>query len=72
MIPLLSDYLSICQTYQKHAVIELKEGLSLANIDDVVKLIRKEYNTDDVSLISFNDKYLSYVRKNYPRSIFSI
>lgn len=66
VIPLLSDYLSICQTYQKHAVIELKEGLSLANIDDVVKSIRKEYNTDDVSLISFNDKYLSYVRKNYP------
>jgi len=66
VIPLFSDYLSICQTYQKHAVVELKEGLSQTNIDDVIGMIHKEYNPADVSVISFNDKYLSYIKKNHP------
>ncbi|MDD4184314.1 MAG: glycerophosphodiester phosphodiesterase family protein [Candidatus Izemoplasmatales bacterium] len=67
VIPLFSDYLCVCHTYQKHAVIELKEGLSLANIDNCIELIDKEYDQNDVSIISFNDKYLSYVRKNHPK-----
>jgi len=66
-IPLLTDYLLICKTYRKHAVIELKDNLSNDNIDKVVAEIRTiGLSYDQVSLISFNEKYLVYLRKNYP------
>ncbi len=66
-IPLLSDYLQICKTYHKHAIIELKGILSNENIDQVVQEVRAAGLADeDFSLISFNDKYLVYLRKNYP------
>jgi glycerophosphoryl diester phosphodiesterase len=65
-IPLFSDYLLICKTYKKHAVIELKGLLANENIDDVAAIIHAMGMTEKVSIISFNDKYLLYVKKNYP------
>jgi glycerophosphoryl diester phosphodiesterase len=66
VIPLFSDYLTICQTYQKHAFVELKEGLTLHDIDRTIETIHNCYNIVDVSVISFNDKYLLHVKKNHP------
>jgi glycerophosphoryl diester phosphodiesterase len=65
-IPLLSEYLLICKTYKKHAIIELKDNLSNENIDEVVSLIRKSGVGDRVSVISFSEKYILYVRKTHP------
>jgi len=65
-IPLLSEYLLICKTYKKHPYVELKGTLTLENIDSVVGEIDKLGMGDRVSLISFSEKYLLYVRKNYP------
>lgn len=66
-IPLLSDYLMICKTYKKHAVVELKDNLDNNNIEDIVKEIQKTGLTNDqFSIISFQEKYLVYLRKNYP------
>lgn len=66
-IPLLSDYLLICKTYKKHAVIELKGILSNENIDAILGEIRRMgIQPDQYSLISFNDKYLTALRKNNP------
>lgn len=65
-IPLFTDYLLICKTYKKHAVIELKGSLSNENIDNVASIIHTMGMTEKVSIISFNDKYLLYVKKNYP------
>ncbi len=65
-IPLFKDYLEICHAYQKHAFVELKDNLSTSDIDNVIELIRKHHDLEKTSIISFNDKYLSYVRKALP------
>lgn len=66
-IPLLADYLLICKTYKKHAVIELKGILSNENIESILGEIRRMgIQPDQYSLISFNDKYLTALRKNNP------
>ncbi|HOP57173.1 MAG TPA: glycerophosphodiester phosphodiesterase family protein [Bacillota bacterium] len=65
-IPLLKDYLAICMTYQKHAFIELKSNLTNAHVDQVIDEVRKYHRLEDTSIISFHDKYLVYLRKNYP------
>ncbi len=66
VIPLFSDYLNICRTYQKHAIVELKEGLSLEDIDEAIRQIHKHHSPTDASLISYSEKYLTHARKNYP------
>ncbi len=65
-IPLLEDYLSICKTYKKHAFVELKDNLNNDNIDEILHQIPKYHSIQDTSIISFNDKYLTYIKKNYP------
>lgn len=66
-IPLLSDYLLICKTYKKHAVIELKGILSNENLEAILGEIRRMgIPPDQFSLISFNDKYLTGLRKSNP------
>jgi len=65
-IPLLKDFLSICKTYQKQAVVELKDNLTPSDIDQVVADIERYHSLNDTSIISFNDKYLLYLRKNHP------
>lgn len=65
-IPLFTDYLLICKTYKKHAIIELKGNLTNDHIDNVISIIRSMGMTEKSTLISFNDRYLVYVKKNYP------
>ncbi len=65
-IPLLSEFLSICKTYQKHGFVELKQNLTNESIDSIMEEIFKQGIQDQISIISFNDKYLTYLRKNYP------
>jgi len=65
-IPLFTDYLLICKTYKKHAIIELKGNLTNDHIDDLIRIIRSMGMTEKSTLISFVDRYLLYVKKNYP------
>jgi len=66
-IPLLSDYLLVCKTYKKHAVIELKGILSNENLETILGEIRRAgIQPDQFSFISFNDKYLTALRKANP------
>ncbi len=67
-IPLLADYLAICKTYQKHALIELKENLSLENIDKAVEQVNKFHDLQETSFLAFNEKYLLHLKKNNPDS----
>ncbi|MFA5275232.1 MAG: glycerophosphodiester phosphodiesterase family protein, partial [Candidatus Izemoplasmatales bacterium] len=62
----LKDYLSICKAYQKQAIIELKDNLSNSHLDQVIHEVEKYHSLNESSIISFNDKYLLYLRKNYP------
>lgn len=65
-IPLLKDFLSICKTYQKQAIVELKDNLSNADLEQVIQEVEKCHSLNDTSIISFNEKYLLTLRKNYP------
>lgn len=66
-IPLLSEYLQICKTYKKHGFVELKDNLSLENINEIIAQIELTAQIEHISLIAFSEKYLSYIRKNYPQ-----
>jgi glycerophosphoryl diester phosphodiesterase len=60
-IPHLREYLDICKTYQKAAIIELKK---FHEMDDLVRLMAllEEYPSVEVIMISFNLSYLKFVR----------
>ena len=66
VLPTLEEYLVICNTYDKVAFIELKETLSIDDIDNVMKIIAKNIRLDRVVIISFEQRYLSHIRKNNP------
>ncbi|MFH0992863.1 MAG: glycerophosphodiester phosphodiesterase family protein [bacterium] len=65
-IPPLTEFLQICRTYKKHAFIELKSGLSLENVDTIIAEIRLYRMDESVTLIAFDERYLTYIRKNHP------
>lgn len=65
-IPLLTEFLLICKTYKKHGFVELKENLTNENLDSILSQVHSSGLTDRISVISFNEKYLQYVRKNSP------
>ena len=59
-IPKLSDYLNICATYEKTAIIEIKEIHDIGLLIDMVDLI--ESFSVDYIIISSNINYLKYLR----------
>ncbi|MDD3477745.1 MAG: glycerophosphodiester phosphodiesterase family protein [Candidatus Izemoplasmatales bacterium] len=65
-IPLLVDYLDICRTYQKIAFIEAKHGLENEHLDQLLSQIESRYDLENVVVISFEQNYLSYLRKKRP------
>jgi glycerophosphoryl diester phosphodiesterase len=68
-IPLLSEYLTICKTYQKIAFIECKNTLSFEHLDMLLGEIDKYYDISNVVVISFHEKYLTYLRKQRPEIV---
>lgn len=65
-IPLLSEFLLICKTYKKHGFVELKQNLTNENIESVIEEIKKFQMVDNISIITFYDKYITYLKKNHP------
>ncbi|PKL00498.1 MAG: hypothetical protein CVV56_05850 [Tenericutes bacterium HGW-Tenericutes-1] len=65
-IPLLTEFLQICKTYRKHGFVELKQNLSNENVESVIDEINKLQMAENISIISFNDKYLSHIKKTHP------
>jgi len=65
-MPLFSEYLTICKTYQKTAFIECKHTLSMDHLDQMLADIDKFYDISNVCVISFYEKYLTYLRKTRP------
>ncbi len=66
VIPRLSDYLSICKTYQKVAFVEIKDHLTNENLDRLIYEIEKYYELQYVYILSFHEKYLAYLYKRKP------
>lgn len=65
-IPSLEEYISICQSYGKKAVLELKNKMEPHQIYEIMKRIKKADYLDDTIMISFSLSNLSALRKNYP------
>ncbi|MBN2300739.1 MAG: hypothetical protein JXC31_06110 [Acholeplasmataceae bacterium] len=60
-IPLLSDFLDICQNAHKTAIIEIKNLNDITQVIPLLSLI-EEYSTLKVIVISFNMNYLKFIR----------
>jgi glycerophosphoryl diester phosphodiesterase len=60
-IPLLTDFLTICEEHQKAAIIEIKHVQEMENLHHVLDVF-DHYPTVKVILISFNLSYLKYLR----------
>lgn len=66
IIPLLDDYVSICKTYNKHAVLELKNSFAYEDIKEIVEIIESYEYLDDTTFISFDINNLISLRKICP------
>lgn len=65
-IPLFSEYLDICKSYNKHAIIELKAPFDTDQIEQILNQINNINYLDQTIIISFIPNNLMTVRKFYP------
>ena len=61
-IPTLSEYLKTCKTYNKIAVLEIKNRVSFEMIEKIYNCACKEYNLENVLFISFDYENLVKIR----------
>lgn len=66
-MPTLSEYLAICDRYNKIAVIELKNPMEMSNIAQIVKICEREYDLTKIVFISFCFENLIKVRELLPK-----
>lgn len=62
----LENYISICKTYEKHCVLELKSDFTDEEIAQIVDIIRGYDYLDEVTFIAFGYDNLLKVRKLLP------
>jgi glycerophosphoryl diester phosphodiesterase len=60
-IPKLTDFLDICETYEKAAIIELKKVHEMEQLTQLLDIL-DQYPTVKKIIISFNLSYLKYMR----------
>ena len=65
-IPSLSDYISICERYEKKAVLELKNRMSLDSVAQIITIIKEFDYLENVIFISFKWDNLMHVRELLP------
>lgn len=66
LIPSLEEYVTICRTYGKHCVIELKDDFTKEQIVEIVKIIKSLDYLESVTFISACYQNLVYLREKYP------
>ena len=66
LIPSLEEYVTICRTYGKHCVLELKDDFSKEDILEIVSIIEKLDYLESVTFISFRYQNLVFLREDYP------
>lgn len=67
VLPTLEEYISICQRYEKVAVLELKNAMKAETILKIVKVIEEMEYLDRTVFISFAISNLIALRENYPQ-----
>lgn len=66
MIPTLSEYLSICKTYDKQAILELKTPLTQAQTCEIIGIVERQDCLERTTFISFARDVLLWIRQAYP------
>ena len=66
IIPDLKDYLSVCSSYEKIAVLELKEKMQPQQITQIYAEVQEYYNPKNLIFISFFIDNLIELRKQQP------
>ena len=62
-LPSLEEYLRICRTYEKIAVLELKNPMPKSDVERIIKIVKSEYEIDKTVFISFDYNNLVYVKE---------
>lgn len=65
-IPSLQEYISICQYYEKIAVLELKNHFEKEKVWEICEIIEEMGYLQNVIFISFDYENLVYLREKYP------
>lgn len=67
VLPTLEEYISICQRYEKTAVLELKNAMKTETILEIVRVIDEMGYLDKTIFISFAISNLIALREAYPQ-----
>ena len=67
VLPTLEEYISICQRYEKVAVLELKNAMKPGTIIEIVKVIEGMDYLENTIFISFALQNLVALREAYPQ-----
>ena len=67
-IPLLEEYIAICQSYDKIAVLEFKTDFAAPEIDAIVAIIQGMGYLESTIFISFHLSALIKLRQQYPQA----
>lgn len=62
-LPSLEEYLRICKTYGKTGVLELKNPLEKSDVEEILNIVKSEYETDKLVFISFDYNNLVYIKE---------
>lgn len=67
-MPSLEEYLRICKTYDKIAVLELKNPYLKEEIAEILEIVRNTYQIEKLIFISFVFENLVYLRELEPKA----
>ena len=70
--PMLEDYISICKTYGKHSILELKDEFTVAELKKIVRIIKRIGHLDDTTFITFIPQNVINFRSFMPDHPFQI
>lgn len=66
VLPTLSEYIRILRHYQKHAVLEIKNPMERADIENIIRIIREEEYLPCTTFISFDFQNMLHIRSLLP------
>lgn len=66
VMPSLCEYIRILKHYEKHAVLEIKNPMEKADIEQIIAIIRKEGYLEHTTFISFDWQNMLYLREMLP------
>ena len=66
-LPSLAEYIQICKKYDKTSVLELKNHMEEADLDQIIAIIQRESWLEKTIFISFDLPNMINMRKRLPR-----